>query len=107
MLSPSFTYKNDDGTLTWTTQYTYDKLGRVPDRGPTRDNLPAGTSIKTGFAQDGDYVDDILQVLRTDVNYEYAPDGTSTGQRVTVKQNKTLIIFIWNLLWVRWQRFKR
>lgn len=74
MFSPSFTYKNDDGKLTWTTQYTYDKLGRVPDRGPTRDNLPAGTSIKMGFAQDGDYVDDILQVVRTDVNYEYAPD---------------------------------
>ncbi|MDW7586375.1 TonB-dependent siderophore receptor, partial [Acinetobacter baumannii] len=74
MFSPSFTYKNDDGKLTWTTQYTYDKLGRVPDRGPTRDNLPAGTSIKMGFAQDNDYVDDILQVVRTDVNYEYAPD---------------------------------
>ena len=27
-----------------------------------------------GFAQDDDYVDDILQVVRTDVNYEYAPD---------------------------------
>ncbi|MND49237.1 Ferrichrome-iron receptor precursor [compost metagenome] len=74
MFSPSFTYKNDDGTLTWTTQYTYDKLGRVPDRGPTYENLPAGTSIKMGFAQDGDYVDDILQVVRTDVNYQYAPD---------------------------------
>jgi len=74
MFSPSFTYKNDDGTLTWTTQYTYDKLGRVPDRGPAYENLPVGTSIKTGFAQDGDYVDDILQVVRTDVNYEYAPD---------------------------------
>ncbi|EMH1674128.1 TonB-dependent receptor, partial [Acinetobacter baumannii] len=74
MFSPSFTYKNDDGKLTWTTQYTYDKLNRVPDRGPTRDNLPAGTSIKMGFAQNGDYVDDILQVVRTDVNYEYAPD---------------------------------
>lgn len=74
MFSPSFTYKNDDGTLTWTTQYTYDKLGRVPDRGPAYENLPAGTSIKMGFAQDGDYVDDILQVVRTDVNYQYAPD---------------------------------
>ncbi len=74
MFSPSFTYKNDDETLTWTTQYTYDKLGRVPDRGPSRDILPAGTSIKMGFAQDGDYVDDILQVVRTDVNYQYAPD---------------------------------
>lgn len=69
MFSPSFTYKNDDGTLTWTTQYTYDKLGRVPDRGPSRDILPAETSIKMGFAQNGDYVDDILQVIRTDVNY--------------------------------------
>ncbi len=74
MFSPSFTYKNDDGTLTWTTQYTYDKLGRVPDRGPSRDILPAETSIKMGFAQDGDDVDDILQVVRTDVNYQYAPD---------------------------------
>ncbi|MGC9658204.1 ligand-gated channel protein [Acinetobacter pittii] len=74
MFSPSFTYKNDDGTVIWTTQYTYDKLGRVPDRGPSRDILPAGTSIKMGFAQDGDYVDDILQVVRTDVNYQYAPD---------------------------------
>lgn len=74
MFSPSFTYKNDDGTLTWTTQYTYDKLGRVPDRGPSRDILPVETSIKMGFAQDGDYVDDILQVVRTDVNYQYAPD---------------------------------
>lgn len=74
MFSPSFTYKNDDGTLTWTTQYTYDKLGRVPDRGPSRDILPAMTSINMGFAQDGDYVDDILQVVRTDVNYQYAPD---------------------------------
>ncbi|MEN8334969.1 TonB-dependent receptor [Acinetobacter pittii] len=74
MFSPSFTYKNDDETLTWTTQYTYDKLARVPDRGPSRDILPAETSIKMGFAQDGDYVDDILQVVRTDVNYQYAPD---------------------------------
>ena len=74
MFSPSFTYKNDDETLIWTTQYTYDKLNRVPDRGPTRDNLPAGTSIKTGFAQDGDFVDDIFQVIRTDVSYQYAPD---------------------------------
>ncbi|MEG7727206.1 hypothetical protein U2063_15575, partial [Listeria monocytogenes] len=40
MISPSFTYKNDDETLTWTTQYTYDKLGRVPDRGPSYSVLP-------------------------------------------------------------------
>jgi hypothetical protein len=32
--------------LTWTTQYTYDKLGRVPDRGPTRETLPAELQLK-------------------------------------------------------------
>lgn len=74
MISPSFTYKNDDETLTWTTQYTYDKLGRVPDRGPSYRVLPAGTSIKTGFAQKGDYVNDVLQVIRSDLNYEFAPN---------------------------------
>lgn len=73
MLSPSFTYKNDDG-LTWTMQYTYDKLHRVPDRGPSYITLPKGTSIKTGFAQDGDYVNDVLQVARSDLNYEFAPN---------------------------------
>lgn len=72
MLSPSFTYKNDDG-LTWTMQYTYDKLHRVPDRGPSFSALPQGTSIKTGFAQEGDYVNDVLQVARSDLNYEFAP----------------------------------
>ena len=76
MISPSFTYKNDDETLTWTTQYTYDKLGRVPDRGPSYSVLPAGTSIKTGYAQKGDYVDDVLQVIRSDVSYEFAPNWT-------------------------------
>lgn len=73
MLSPSFTYKNDDG-LTWTMQYTYDKLHRVPDRGPSFTSLPKGTSIKTGFAQQGDYVNDVLQVARSDLNYEFAPN---------------------------------
>ncbi|WP_374570565.1 TonB-dependent receptor [Acinetobacter sp.] len=74
MLSPSFTYKNDDETLTWTTQYTYDKLHRVSDRGPSASILPAGTSIKKGFAQDGDYVNDELQVIRSDLRYEFAPN---------------------------------
>ena len=74
MISPSFTYKNDDETLTWTTQYTYDKLNRTPDRGPSYNNLPAGVSIKTGFAQDGDFIEDELQVIRTDVKYQYAPN---------------------------------
>ncbi|AZN62639.1 TonB-dependent siderophore receptor [Acinetobacter johnsonii] len=74
MISPSFTYKNDDETLTWTTQYTYDKLNRTPDRGPSYSNLPAGVSIKTGFAQEGDFIEDELQVIRTDVKYQYAPN---------------------------------
>ncbi len=74
MISPSFTYKNDDETLTWTTQYTYDKLNRTPDRGPSYSNLPAGVSIKTGFAQDGDFIEDELQVIRTDLKYQYAPN---------------------------------
>lgn len=74
MISPSFTYKNDDKTLTWTTQYTYDKLNRTPDRGPSYSNLPAGVSIKTGFAQKGDFIEDELQVIRTDVKYQYAPN---------------------------------
>jgi len=69
MLSPSITYDNYEG-LTWTAQYTYDKLHRVPDRGPAFENLPDGTSIKTGFAQQGDFVDDKLQVLRSDLKYQ-------------------------------------
>ena len=60
--------------------------------------MPAGTSIKMGFAQDGDYVDDILQVVRTDVNYEYAPDWASTGRQVTDKQNRTLTTFILEII---------
>lgn len=74
MISPSFTYKNDDETLTWTTQYTYDKLNRTPDRGPSYNNLPTGVSIKTGFAQEGDFIEDELQVIRTDVKYQYTPN---------------------------------
>ncbi len=42
MISPSFTYRNDDQNLIWTTQYTYDKIDCTPDRGPTFDNLPTG-----------------------------------------------------------------
>ncbi|MBF7684732.1 TonB-dependent siderophore receptor [Acinetobacter sp. B10A] len=74
MASPSVTYRNDDQTLTWTTQYTYDNLHRIPDRGPYAYNLPKGTSIKQSYAQDGDFVEDTLQVARTDLKYEYAPN---------------------------------
>ncbi|WEV49741.1 TonB-dependent siderophore receptor [Acinetobacter sp. ESL0695] len=74
MVSPSVTYQNDDQTLKWTTQYTYDKLHRIPDRGPDFTILPAGTSIKTAYAQNGDYVDDELQTVRTDLKYEFVPN---------------------------------
>lgn len=68
MISPSVTYDNDKN-LKWTGQYTYDNLDRVPDRGPSYDSLPAGTSLDLGFAQPGDFVEDELQVLRSDLTY--------------------------------------
>lgn len=70
MLSPSFTYRNDDQTLTWTTQYTYDKIDRTPDRGPNFAELPEETSIKMGFAQNGDYIYDRSEIIRSDLNYD-------------------------------------
>lgn len=73
MISPSFTYRSDDERLLWTTEFTYDDLNRVPDRGPSYENLPDGTSIKMGFAQSGDYVEDVLKTARTDVKYEFSP----------------------------------
>lgn len=73
MLSPSVTFRRGD-TLSWTGQYTHDRLERVPDRGPAFDALPAGTSIRTGFAQKGDYVDDILTVARSELQWRFAPD---------------------------------
>ncbi|ALH96281.1 TonB-dependent receptor [Acinetobacter equi] len=74
MISPSLTFRSDDEKLIWTTEYTYDKLNRVPDRGPSYENLPIGTSINMGFAQANDYVNDILKTTRTDVKYEFAPN---------------------------------
>lgn len=74
MISPSFTYRSDDEKLLWTTEFAYDDLNRIPDRGPSYENLPKGTSTKMGFAQSGDYVEDILKTARTDVKYEFAPD---------------------------------
>lgn len=74
MFSPSVTYRNDDQTLTWTTQYTYDGVDRTPDRGPSYENLPAGVSIRTGFARPTDFIEDISHTLRTDLSYEYAPN---------------------------------
>ncbi|WP_336138934.1 TonB-dependent siderophore receptor [Acinetobacter ursingii] len=74
MLSPSISYRNDDHTLLWTTQYTYDKLDRTPDRGPSYENLPKDVSLKTGFARPTDYIEDELQTIRTDLKYEFAPE---------------------------------
>ncbi|WP_151982117.1 TonB-dependent receptor [Acinetobacter guerrae] len=74
LLSPSVSYRNDDQTLLWTTQYTYDKLDRTPDRGPSYENLPKDVSLKTGFARPTDYIEDELQTIRTDLKYEFAPN---------------------------------
>ncbi|MEB6478386.1 TonB-dependent receptor [Acinetobacter vivianii] len=74
MISPSVTYRSDDEKLLWTTQYTYDKLDRTPDRGPSYENLPTGVSIKNAFARSSDFIEDELQTVRTDVKYEFAPD---------------------------------
>ena len=74
MISPSVTYRSDDEKLIWTTQYTFDKLNRTPDRGPNYENLPTGTSIKTGFARPTDFIEDELQTIRTDLKYALSPD---------------------------------
>ena len=70
MISPSVTYDNQEN-LKWTAQYTYDKLSRVPDRGPSYDVLPQGTPLDRGYAQKGDFVDDKLQVIRSDLQYTF------------------------------------
>ncbi|MBX4378242.1 hypothetical protein K4H02_24610, partial [Mycobacterium tuberculosis] len=35
------------------------------------DQLPAGVSIRKGFAAPGDYVEDRLRVLRSDLSYDF------------------------------------
>jgi len=75
MLSPSITIGNG-GDFSWTAQYTHDTLERVPDRGPAFNALPQGTSIRTGFAQDGDYVDDRLNVVRSEARWQFTPGWT-------------------------------
>lgn len=72
MVSPSILVDNRKG-LRWTGQYTYDNVWRVPDRGPAYDQLPAGVSIRQGFAQPGDYVEDRLRVWRSDLGYDFNP----------------------------------
>ncbi len=70
MVSPSILVDTRTG-LRWTGQYTYDNIWRVPDRGPAYDQLPAGVSIRKGFAHPDDYVEDRLRVLRSDLSYDF------------------------------------
>ncbi|MFT4021215.1 MAG: TonB-dependent siderophore receptor [Acinetobacter sp.] len=74
MLSPSISIKNDDATLLWTTQYTYDALDRVTDRGAYYYNLPNDVPTDLGFAQAGDYIKDELHIVRSDLKYQFSPD---------------------------------
>lgn len=70
MVSPSIVVDTRTG-LRWTGQYTYDNIWRAPDRGPVYDQLPAGVSIRKGFAHPDDYVEDRLRVLRSDLSYDF------------------------------------
>ncbi len=70
MVSPSIAYDNHQG-LRWVGQYTHDNVWRVPDRGPSYDNLPAGVSVRTGFQHPDDYVEDRLRVMRSDLSYDF------------------------------------
>ncbi|MGE8643063.1 TonB-dependent receptor [Acinetobacter vivianii] len=77
MFSPSVTYRSDDEKLLWTTEYTYDKLDRIPDRGPSfsvLNRFPENILRETGFATSSDFIVDELQTVRTDLKYEFAPD---------------------------------
>ncbi len=69
MVSPSILIDTRTGWR-WLGQYTYDDVWRVPDRGPGYSQLPAGVSIRQGFAAPGDYVQDRLRVLRSDLSYD-------------------------------------
>ncbi|MDO4232333.1 MAG: TonB-dependent siderophore receptor [Lautropia sp.] len=73
MFSPSILVDTRTG-LRWLGQYTWDTVWRVPDRGPVRSELPEGVSIRTGFARPGDYVEDKLRVLRSDLGYDFNKD---------------------------------
>ncbi|MFT3721459.1 MAG: TonB-dependent siderophore receptor [Pseudorhodoferax sp.] len=72
MVSPSILVDTRKG-LRWTAQYTWDNVWRVPDRGPSYSSLPAGVSRRTGFQHPGDYVEDRLRVLRSDLAYDFNP----------------------------------
>lgn len=70
MISPSILVDTRTGWR-WTGQYTWDNVWRVPDRGPAYGQLPAEVSIRKGFAAPGDFVEDRLRVLRSDLSYDF------------------------------------
>ncbi|WP_279573094.1 TonB-dependent receptor [Volucribacter amazonae] len=70
MISPSMSIISDDGRLSWTGQYTYDNVWRIPDRNPEKsvyDQMELDYTI--GFARAGDYVKDKSQIWRSDFYY--------------------------------------
>ncbi|MFC2428481.1 MAG: TonB-dependent receptor, partial [Campylobacter sp.] len=75
MISPSVIVTNQGGDVSFEAQYTYDNAWRVPDRTPTKavyDKL--GIDYKKGFSHEGDFVEDRLHFLRTELNAELAKD---------------------------------
>ena len=73
MISPSVIVTNQGGDVSFEAQYTYDNAWRVPDRTPTKavyDKL--GIDYKKGFSHEGDFVEDRLHFLRTELNAELA-----------------------------------
>ena len=75
MVSPSFIVANNDGDVTFEAQYTFDNAWRVPDRTPEKsiyDRL--GIDYKKGFSHEGDFVEDRLHFLRTELNAEILKD---------------------------------
>lgn len=75
MISPSFIITNNDADISFEIQYTFDKAWRVPDRTPTKtiyDTLKI--DYKKGFAHKGDYVEDTLHFLKTELNAKILKD---------------------------------
>ena len=75
MISPSVIVTNQSGDVSFEAQYTYDNAWRVPDRTPTKavyDKL--GIDYKKGFSHEGDFVEDRLHFLRTELNAELAKE---------------------------------
>ncbi|WP_199739065.1 TonB-dependent siderophore receptor [Herminiimonas sp. KBW02] len=73
MISPSILYDNKRG-FTWLAQYTYDKVWRRPDRGPSYNNLPPGVDFRTAYAHPQDYMEDRMQMFRSVLTYDFGND---------------------------------